>query len=353
MTYRVTTDSDESKSSQRPTATDRRTVLSRIGGAAGVASLTGVAGCTSLFGGDPLTVAFGPSFRTLQAPVMDAQGYLDELDASVEVKNYRTGDDDDGWGFSDDAVEVRFMDVTWAIKSQPEDVGKIVAANNRNDCVLLAGEEFARAWNDDGPDAFATFYEQNEGPFEVNSADMTRAKVWLDAVGVPREQLEWDGNAHVPSIRREFRDGDVDGAFLSEPTLTELARTDVALEEIAWVGSAVSNLPGGVVTVRDELREDQPGLVKELLEKHVEATEDLNERPREVAPMASNAFGDELSTAVAEAALEKRTADFVTDPRPMTEELNALADILAEKGILDEPISADSLVEPSFYPDVA
>lgn len=311
-----------------------------------------------MFGGDPLTIGYGPSFRTLQAPVMDARGYLDELDASAEVKNSHTADDD-GWGFSDDTVEVKFEEATsFLIRHQGEDADKIVAANNRNDCVLFAGEEFARAWKDDGPDAFATFYEQNGRPFEVNSADTTRAKVWLDAVGVPREQVELGGGSHVPSIRRKFRDGDVDGAFLSEPALTELSRTDVALEEIAWVGSAVPNLPGGVVTVRDELLEDRPGLVKELLETHVRATEDLNERPDEVASIVSDAFGDDPSTAmVTEAfvteALEKRTANFVTDPRPMTEDLNALSNVLAEEGILEEPISADSLIEPSLYAEIA
>ena len=346
-------DCTEAKSSRQPTATDRRTVLSRIGGVAGIASLTSVAGCTSLLGGDPLTVAYGPSFRTLQAPVMDAQGYLDELDASVTVKNYREADDD-GWGILDDPVEVRFEDIMSVLIKHYGGTGdKVLAANNQNDCALLAGDEFARVWKDTGTDAFTTFLEENDEPFSLETSDKNRTLVWLDAIGVPHEEVKLNGSRHVPSIRRRLQDGDCDGVLLSEPTLTTLTRTDVALEEIGWIGNAGFNVPGGVMTVQDELWKDRPELVKEILKKHARATEDLNERPIDVAPIVSDAFGDELSTAFVEEALKKRTANFVTDPRPITDEMNALAEIMAEWDIFEGSIATDSIIDPSLYAEIS
>ncbi len=328
--------------------TDRRSFLVKFGGTAGIGSLTGLTGCTALLGQDPVTVGYEPSFRTAQAPVMARKGYLDELDASVEAKNFRDADR------SDVTVEVDFTDAISMLFAYSNDTvrGKVVAANNRNGCALLAGEAFARTWDDYGPDAFTRFRERNKEPFTLGAA-VYRAHVWFDAVGVPREQVNVDYNVNGGVLPDRIRNGRFDGVFQSEPTLTKLAHADVGLEEVAWTGNATSNLPGGVMVVQDEFREDRPEVVKELLEKHVEATEVLNERPDEAASIVSDAFGDELSTSLARAILEKKTANFVTDPRLITEELNALAHSMFEHGPLAEPVSADDVIEPSLYADVA
>lgn len=346
------TASDEVKTSRQPTF--RRTFLSRFSGAASITSITGVAGCTSLLGRNPLTVGYEPSFRTLQVPVMVQEGYLDELDASVEVKNYGKLDGTLEKNYADGTVEVGFEEVNSVIlrHAMGRAHGAVLAANNRNDCALLASEAFARMWTDHGPEAFDSFRERNGDPFALGASDVQRASLWLDTIGVSDEQVELSQEQKSRSIRTQIRNSLLDGVFQPEPVLTKLARADMGMLEVAWTGSVFSNLPGGVMIVRDEFRKDSPELVKSILEKHVEATEVLNERPGEAASIVSHSFGEELSTSLAKTALKKKTADFITDPRLIAEETSALGKITAESVGSAEPVPAEEIIDPSPYVEV-
>lgn len=349
------TDGDEVKAFQRPTVTDRRTFLSRFSGAASIMGITGVAGCTSLLGRDPLTIGYEPSFRTLQVPIMVQKGYLDELDTSIEVNNYGELDGTLEGNYADGTVEVGFEETSSVIlrHAMSRAHSKILAANNQNDCAFLASEAFAETWTDHDPEAFARFREQNGDPFVLGASEVQRASLWLDAIGVSDESVELSLEANSRSIRTQIQNGLLDGVFQPEPMLTKLAHADVGMVEVAWTGSTFSNLPGGVMVVRDEFRKDSPELVNAILEKHIKATEVLNERPGEAASIVSDAFGDELSTSLAKAALEKKTADFITDPRAIIEETNALAKVTAESVGSAESVSAEEIIDPSSYVEVA
>ena len=182
---------------------------------------------------------------------------------------------------------------------------------------------------------------------------MDPAYLWLDAIGVPRDQVQPSQRQGSQSIRTQVRNDILDGVFQPEPTLAKLVEADVDLTEVAWSGSAVSNLPGGIMVVRDGFREDNPELTKAILEKHVKATEFLTNRPGDAASIVSDTFGEGLSTSLAETALGKKTAGFITDPRPITEGLNALGEIMAENGVSSESVPANEIVDPSLYVDVA
>lgn len=332
----------------------RRTFLARIGSGTGVATLSGISGCASLLGRDPLTVGYVPSFRTLQGPVMKQKGYLDELDVSIEARNYRVANGNLGVDYADGAVEVALETVKSAVfKRRSDHPGRITAANNVNDCLFLAGNEFAQTWADRGPDAFAAFQEQHGELFTLGQVTPELTALWMDAIGVSQDLIELAAGGNSQATRVQFQNGALDGVFTSIPTPTKLAQTDVALEEIAWVGDAVSNQPGGVTVMSDELRNDQPEVARALLEKHARATKFINEQPDEAAQIASTAIGDEVSTDLARSVLQTKTANFVTDPRPIVEETNAIIDYLADYDLADESLDAEDVIDPSLYADIA
>lgn len=331
-------------------ATGRRTFLSKVGALAGVAGLGGLSGCLAQFVDDPLVVGYQPSFRTPQGPIMVQNGYLDELDVSVDFESGRPRQ-----GFRNGEIEVALMSVELAVKTRrTHDSLRVTAANNVNDAVLLAGAEFAQLWSDHGPDAFEQFHEREGRRFTLN-ADRSLGTLWLDALDVSHDLIEWEGAGDsAESIDTLFRKDFFDGVVVEPPRPTQLDQLDSDLREVAWTGDVVAHQPAGVTAMRDELWRDEPELAKAVLEKHVKATELLVERPDEAATILSDSLGDDVSTEVVETALRKKTATFLTDPRPIVDETEVVVEYV-NQSIPDnfgESISTDDLFEPSLYAEI-
>lgn len=329
--------------------TSRRAVLSKVG----VAVVGSVSGCLSSLAEDPVTVGYRPTFRTLQGPVMVQKGSLDDLDVSVEAKNYAEEPGSPGGGLADGTVEVALTSVQQAIHHHDaDDANRIVAANNVNDTAVFAGSEFARSWADHGPDAFEQFREQHGRRFEL-AAKFPLGRVWLDALGVSSDLVELvDGGGDPEAVTVQFRDGQFDGLMVRQPDSTVLAR-DSPLESVAWLGSAFSNQPGGVTVMQADLWEDQPDVARAVLEKHASATALLENRPGEATTIVSDALEDGSSTDLVSTALREKTANYLTDPRPIVDETETLVDLLVDYGVYDEPITTEELFEPSLYADIA
>jgi NitT/TauT family transport system substrate-binding protein len=345
-------------SSTRTRSHSRRAFLSHVGRGVCVGALAGAAGCLSTFGSDPVTVGYRPAFHTLQAPLVVKRGYLDELDASVEAKNYRTADGDLTGDYRNGTTEVAFVDVHWAIFERGHGTdATITAANNVDGFTLWARPEFADLWRDHGPDAFARFQERTGEPFALASRpnlDTVVAKRWLDALGVSSERVELVDAAIDRTLKRSrIEEGEIDGEIVSPPIPTLQPPSKLGLERIARVGDNLDRQPGGVLVMREGVRKDDPGVARRILKQHLRATELLMARPDDAAKEVSTALGDSVSTELATRVLQKKTANFVTDPQNITSEADSFSKIMTESGVLDGSINVGSLVDTSLYTEVA
>jgi ABC-type nitrate/sulfonate/bicarbonate transport system substrate-binding protein len=105
--------------------------------------------------------------------------------------------------------------------------------------------------------------------------------------------------------------------------------------------------------MREGVRKDDPGLAKRILKQHLRATELLVARPDDAAKEVSTALGDSVSTELAARVLQKKTANFVTDPQNITSEADSFSKIMTESGVLGGSINVGSLVDTSLYTEVA
>lgn len=325
--------------------TSRRSVLSKVG----VAVVGSVSGCLSTLADDPVTVGYRPTFRTLQGPVMIQKGYLDDLDVSIEAKNYADEPGSPGKGFADGTVEVALTSVQQAIHHHNADgANRIVAANNVNDTAVFAGNDFARLWAAHGPDAFARFRERHGRRFKLAPRSFL-GRVWFDALGVPDDLVERvGGGGDLGAIIAQFRDEQFDGLLVDQPDSAALAR-ESPLESVAWLGSVIPNQPAGVTVMHADLWEGRPDVAKAVIEAHARATTLIEDRPDEAAQVASVALGDSVSAPLVREALERGTANYVTDPRPIVDATGSLVELLVNVGAYEDTISTETLFEPSLY----
>jgi len=295
---------------------------------------------------DPLTIKHSASFQTAQGPVMALNGYLDELDVSVEVRNGRSHSDG-----NDGEVEVHLTDHVGAINRYNLDESiRVVAANNVEDIVLLAGEELADLWADHGPDAFAEFERQVGHPPRIPWGPWSER--WLEALGVSMDRLDSVTSNDPQFVANKAENGEMDGAFSSLPGPTELDHLGVPFEQVAWIGDTLTAQPDGVTVMSESLWKDRPELARAILERHVRATEFIAEEPEEAADILADTAGEHLSREIARDAIDHRTANFVTDPRPIVERTQVVIETMYG-GTQWETFPAEELFEPSLYEDVA
>lgn len=331
---------------ERPSS--RRRFLSR-----GVASLgvaVGLTGCAELLGQDPITVGYKPSMRTLQGPIMANGGFLDELDLSVEAKNYGGEKSSLTNDYANRDLEVLLGDIGRIINLYNSEA-RIVAANNVNDLGFLAGAEFAESWADEGPEAFATFNDERDRPFEIGVADVGLASLWLDGMGINEDLYGFTNTYASESTKTLLEQGTLDGAILSPPVASRLVSSMPSISRFDWVGNHVSNQPGGVMAMGPELWRDQPDAAMAIVGAHVKATEYINEAPSDTAGIASKAFEKEFSPALFKEILGSKYATYITDPTRIRTETDYLVDFTAATGVIDESVGADDVIRSEIYTD--
>jgi NitT/TauT family transport system substrate-binding protein len=287
---------------------------------------------------------------------MSQMGYLDDIDVSVEVKTYGEGDRNLSNDFREGTVEVALANLHWAIfqhgRGEPS---RVTAANNKNGFVFLGSEELAGLWADHGPDALEVYRELNEEQVTLLSGpnlDALLTDIWLDSLDISGDAFgHITSNTDSETVKPLISKNSIDGVFTNPPTPAVLARTDLPLKELSWIPNVVPNQPGGVTVMKDEFWRDNPEDAKAILEKHVEATEVLNERPGEVADIVGNALG--VSSDLASEILRAKTANFITDPRQITEGAKPVVEMMVKRGYVKETVSLDAVFEPSLYTAVA
>lgn len=349
------------KTGEAQTETDRSTRRGFLK-AGGVAAATGLAGCSSAPGGsglDTLSIAYKPVFPFLQFLVMNERGMLSDIGPSVEVTNFANQGLNIVSAYSDGDIDVAFIGVTPAIRMKHKEVpGKVTAANQTGGFAVLTSEEFAGLYEEHGSDAFEEFRSRHDRPFRFStfpkgSVAYVLLRQWLDEeLGVGTDDVEVENMAGLGPVRRALLSGNADGTLIMEPIPSVLRAKDAPFRRITRTGKFVSDSPGGIVYMHDRVWEENPGVGKEVLRRHVDATELINDQPSEAARAVSSAFGDRLSQGVAEQAIRSPVSNYITDPRAITEGAELCIERMHALGQISEPVATDALFEPSLYDDL-
>jgi NitT/TauT family transport system substrate-binding protein len=341
------------KIAQTETATRRR-FLGIVGGAA----VAGTAGCLGNDDLSEITIGYKPIFPYMQSLVMESEGYYDELDADVKTENFGNTGLTIMQSFASGDLDVAFVGITPAIRMHDRGMpSAVTAANNRNGFLFLAHEEFASTWASEPPEAaFEQFRERTGNPFTFAAPPKSSVATVLlhhwreDVLGVSPDLLDIQAFGGAGPVRQALVTDEADGACIMEPIPTMLATQDAPFEQIVWAGDFMDGQPGGVMVMHDRLRDSD--LASALLEQHVRATEFVEENPDGAAEIVSEAVGPEqLPTEAARQALNSPGANFVSDPRTITEDTPVFCETMADLGLTDSRVDAEDLFDYEPYDD--
>jgi NitT/TauT family transport system substrate-binding protein len=331
--------------------------------AGGVAAASGLAGCTSVLGGsslDTLSIAYKPIFPFLQYLVMDERGYLSDIGPDVEATNFANQGLNIVSAYSDGDVDIAFIGVTPAIRMKHKGVpGKVTAANQTGGFAIVTSNEFASLYEKHGGDAFEAFREEHGRKFTFStfpkgSVAYVLLRQWLDAeLGVGTEHVETENMAGLGPVKRSLLSGNADETLIMEPIPTMLEARNAPFQRITHTGDFMQGSPGGITFMHDRLWDENPGVAKNVLRAHTRATDLINEQPAEAANAVSSAFGDRLSTKLAERAIRSPVSNYVTDPRSITAGTDRCIERMHALGQLSERVPTDTIFEPSLYEDLS
>jgi len=329
----------------------------------GVAAASGLAGCTSVLGGnslDTLSIAYKPIFPFLQYLVMDERGYLSDVGPDIEATNFANQGLNIVSAYSDGDVDIAFIGVTPAIRMKHKDIpGKVTAANQTGGFAIVTNNEFAALYEEHGGDAFEAFREKNGRKFRFStfpkgSVAYVLLRQWLDTeLGVGTDHVETENMAGLGPVRRSLLSGNADGTLIMEPIPTMLDAQDAPFQRITHTGEFMQGAPGGITFMHDRLWDENPGVAKDVLRAHARATELINEQPAEAADAVSSAFGDRLSTKLSERAIRSPVSNYVTDPKSITTGTERCIERMHSLGQISERVSTEDIFEPSLYEDIS
>lgn len=341
---------------------DRRSFLGATGAALGTGALAGLAGCSGPLGGrstPTLSIGYKPKFAALQYLVLSEEGYLSDLDATVEPTNFAGTDASIVSAFADGNLDVGFFGVTQTLKMIEKGVpASGVAANHENGFVMVGSPTFAERFEAAGADAFREIREEQGEPVQFTTGPAGGmgnlfTTYWLfEELGLARDEVDVKTMAGIKAIRRSLLSGNAAGTALDEPTLTKLGNKGAAIEWLAEPESFLPEQPGGIMVVRDELIEDHPALARGVTAAHVRATELINEKPDQAAAAASRAIGESLSTETARQAIDSAASTYVSDPREIEAGTGVFADYMRSRGMLETDVGFAEAFDRSLYDTV-
>jgi len=138
-----------------------------------------------------------------------------------------------------------------------------------------------------------------------------------------------------------IQSGDIDATIIQEPFATIIGRED-GYGELAWSGNVLENHPVTVLFANQQVI-DASEIAQSLVEQHTAATEFTANSPAAAASHAASVIGSGVSEDLAEAAIESRAADFVSDPHAITDQTATMGEFVANVGNIDEPVPTEEL----------
>ncbi|WP_254434120.1 aliphatic sulfonate ABC transporter substrate-binding protein [Halobacillus sp. Marseille-Q1614] len=146
-----------------------------------------------------------------------------------------------------------------------------------------------------------------------------------------------------------FESGKVDVAAVPEPwaAYIEAQGTGKVLFENEEVAHN-ADMPASVFVTSERLKEKDPGLIQNLVDAHIKATDFVNENPEESKQIAIDKIKEitdqELSKEVVDRSWERMTFTYDVDPK----EVQMFADSSYELQFLEEKPNLNGLVDTSF-----
>ncbi|MFB6106047.1 MAG: ABC transporter substrate-binding protein [Halobacteriaceae archaeon] len=330
---------------------------------AGASATLGLAGCASLGGSgglDSLNVAYMPIYPDMQYFQLAEEGYLDELDVSVTAKQFSDGPSI-VQAYASGKFDVALFGVLPAQVLVDKGVAaKAVAANDKNSIGIFTTESFADRFAEEGADAFDSFESEHGrkfsfGTFPSGSVPDILLRYWIrEELGLSVDDAVDVTYMGAGKVRQALLAGEIDGTSLLEPIPT-IARMNDA--PYTLLTEAASFVPGGqasaLVLMRDDLRANHRGVAADFLRKHLQATEFINENPKQAARNASSVVGESvLPEDVAMAAMESPLEEYIGDPRQIVEGAKVYSRYGKRLGKLDAEVGTEDLFDFSLYDEV-
>ena len=332
-----------------PTA--RRSFLAAAGGSATL----GLAGCLGGGGGglDELTVAHMPIYPDLQWYVMEGEGYFAEIDAEITGREFTDGPAIvQAFGGGD--IDVAMFGIVPAMIVIDRGIpAQVTAANIREPMGIMAEESFHETFEAEGGDAFATWAEENGGPFRFGtfpqgSVPDVLLRYWLQEIGVDPESnedveiIEING---ASAVWQAIANDEIDGTSIMEPvpTIAESEESSVAMLRTA--AQILPGQPAAVTLMSDAVRESP--LAAQFVEQHVRATEFIGENPDATAGHVESGIG--MPADRARRALDSPLSNFITDPREIAEATPVFSEFAADNGQIEERLSNEAIFDFEVY----
>jgi NitT/TauT family transport system substrate-binding protein len=339
----------------------RRRVLQSTG--AGLAGLaTGTAGCLGLGGGsspDSLTLGTLNVFPMMQYFAIDQQGWYGELQPDIEVRTFGGGPPL-VQAYASGNIDFAYVGISPGLVAIANGVAsKVVAANVLEPNVMVAGSEFRSYWDEHGADAFQRFRDDKGrkprfATLPSGSTPDVFLRFWItEVLGLDLDVVDIAGQS-PSALRSTLATGNADGGSAIEPIPTALQEDpDSDMEPFRYASEIMPGQPGAVLQPSQALVDENPDLVRRLVEIHVRATEFIHENRDRAAEMASAVVGsDILPTGVATRAINSPASNFISDPRRIVEKSLIYNDVHQQLGSVDTDLSEGDVFDHSFYDEV-
>ena len=298
-----------------------------------------------------MNLAYMPIFPDLQYFVMESQGYLDEIDAEIDAREFTDGPaivQAYGGGEIDIAM---FGIVPSMIVIDRGIPAKVTAANIKEPMAIMAHEEFRNLWEEHGSDAFEEWENRKDskfrfGTFPQGSVPDVLLRYWLSQEGLdPEEDVRITEINGANAVFGAIANGEVDGASIMEPVPTRAEEEGLPVQTFKTSSEIMPGQPAAVTLMSDEVRNSETA--PQFLRQHVRATEFIKENPEETADIVEEGIGMPSDQALD--ALNGPLANFVTDPREIVDGTEIFADFASQNGDIDEELSSDQIFDHTVY----
>jgi NitT/TauT family transport system substrate-binding protein len=317
---------------------------------AGTAATVGLGGCLGLGGQDELTVAYMPIFPDLQWFVMDDQGYLDEIDATIDGREFSDGPAIVQAYASGELDVAMFGIVPSMIVIDRGLPAKVTAANIKEPMAIMVHDDLRPMWEEHGSDAFQAWEEEKGqkfrfGTFPQGSVPDVLLRYWLQQEGVDESAVEITEIGGANAVWQAIANGEIDGSSIMEPVPTRAAQADVPVQTFRTAAEVMPGQPAAVTLMSDEVRDSD--VAGQFLEQHVRATEFIEGDTEATAEIVESGIG--MAADQAQTALEGPLSNFVTDPREIENGTEIFSEFAAQNGQIDEQLSLDQIFDYSIY----
>lgn len=330
-------------------AHSRRSYLAGVGSAAAL----GVAGCLGGNGDDTIDIAYLPVYPDLQWFVMEEEGYLDDVDAEIDAREFTDGSRIvQAYGSGD--IDVALVGIVPAMNVINRGFGaKVTAANITEPNALMAHRDFIDLWDEyESEQAFAEWESETGnsldfGAFPQGTTPDVLLRYWLtEQVGVdPDSVADITELGGANALFQAVINNEVDGGSVLEPVLTRVQQEESPVELFKPAGEIMAGQPGAVVLMSDEVRDSE--FAPSFLEQHVRATEFIDQNPDRTAEIVESGIG--IPQEEARLALDGPISNFVSDPQEIERGTATFASFINELGQIDSELTADDIFDYSVY----